>query len=190
MFSLHILSFAASFIWRNFNDCFLQVDSQTNSHMSALRDIKDNPENPGFSPVMAVKPTSASSLVSSALRRECFVTVGATASFRILFDSVLTSAFVDILADLGYTHLKIQCGPDLWYARYKARILEESKESAWRGIKLALFDFNKLGLGAEMRECKGKDGKSREGVVVCHAGKLSSLRVYKTIACVIHCARK
>jgi hypothetical protein len=139
---------------------------------------------------MALKPTSAPASVPSTLRRECFVAVGATASFRILFDSVLTSAFVDTLADLGYTHLKIQCGPDLWYAKYKARILEESEESAWRGIKLALFDFNKLGLGTEMRGCKGKDMKSREGVVVCHAGKFPSLRVYEAAAHVISCAHK
>src|SRR5277367_762022 len=139
---------------------------------------------------MALRPTSISASVPSALRRECFVTVGATASFRILFDSVLTPALVDTLADLGYTHLKIQCGPDLWYAKYKARILEESKESAWRGIKLALFDFNKLGLGAEMRGCKGKDGKSREGVVICHAGKLSSLHVYDAVGHGSFCVHK
>jgi beta-1,4-N-acetylglucosaminyltransferase len=129
---------------------------------------------------MALKPTSAS--VPAASRRECFITVGATASFRILLDSVLTPAFVDSLADLGYTHLTIQCGPDVWYAKYKARILEESKESAWRGIKLALFDFNKLGLGAEMRGCKGVDGKSIEGVVVCHAGQSSSSSVHEAVA--------
>jgi len=118
---------------------------------------------------MASNSTSIS--VLPALRRECFITVGATASFQSLFDSVLTHAFIDTLADLGYTNVKIQCGPDLWYAKYKARIIEESKESGWRGIKLALFDFNKLGLGAEMRGCKAREGKSREGVVVCHAGQ-------------------
>jgi beta-1,4-N-acetylglucosaminyltransferase len=123
---------------------------------------------------MASKQTATT--MAPPLRRECFITVGATASFRTLFDSVLTSAFVDTLVDFGYTHVKIQCGPDMWYAKYKARIIEESREAGWRGIKLALFDFNKLGLGAEMRGCKAREGKSREGVVICHAGKLSSYK--------------
>lgn len=116
---------------------------------------------------MASKPMATS--VSQELRRECFVTVGATASFRTLIDSVLTSAFIDTITDLGYTHLTIQCGPDVAYAKSKARSLEES--SGLNGIKLALFDFNRLGLGAEMRGCKGLEGDSREGAVVCHAGK-------------------
>lgn len=123
---------------------------------------------------MASKSASESVSVPPHLRRECFITVGATASFRNLFDSVLAPDFVDTLANLGYTHVKIQCGPDLWYAKYKARVIEESRESGWRGIKLALFDFNKLGLGAEMKGCKTREGKSREGVVISHAGKLTS----------------
>lgn len=112
---------------------------------------------------------SASTSVPHILRRECFITVGATASFRGLIDSTITSVFIDALVGFGYTHLTIQCGPDALYAKDKARALEES--TGWKGIKLTLFDFNKLGLGAEMKGCMSLDGKSREGVVVCHAGK-------------------
>ena len=121
-------------------------------------------------------PQPVSTTVSQELRRECLVTVGATASFQTLIDNVLTSAFIDTISILGYTRLTIQCGPDVAYAKSKARALEES--SGLKGVKLKLFDFNKLGLGSEMRVCKGVEGKSREGVVVCHAGKSRHYRFY------------
>ena len=114
-------------------------------------------------------------------RRECFITVGATASFLSLLDQALGNAFISALIELEYTHLTIQCGPDLAYAR---KIVQDQVPGAgpgidwrnnlvWKGLKLKLFDFNKLGLGAEMKGCKGLGKGEREGVVVCHAGECS-----------------
>jgi beta-1,4-N-acetylglucosaminyltransferase len=102
-------------------------------------------------------------------RRECFVTIGATASFRLLLSAVLTTSFLSTLSELEYTHLTLQCGPDLSYADTK--IKDEGLDWEGRGIKVRSFDFNKEGLGHEMRGCKGKGRSEREGVVVCHAGE-------------------
>lgn len=98
-------------------------------------------------------------------RRECFVTVGATASFKGLIKAVMAPAFLKKLTELGYTRLVIQCGPDL-------PLFEELKESLdLKGLDVTAFDFNKTGLGQEMRGCKANSGLSKMGVVISHAGK-------------------
>ena len=114
----------------------------------------------------------ASTSVPPPVRRECFITVGATASFQALLDSALTLAFIETLLELEYTHLTVQCGPDLAYAN---SMVEDAKASglSFGGLQLKIFDFNKLGLGAEMRGSKGSAKGSREGVVICHAGMFS-----------------
>lgn len=112
---------------------------------------------------MASVPVITKSL--STLRKECFVTVGATASFKSMIDATSSPSFLETLLDLGYTRLTIQCGPDLEYFEQKIR------PSTIAEIEIKSFDFNKFGLGEEMRVCKALPGKSREGVVICHAGK-------------------
>jgi hypothetical protein len=124
------------------------------------------------------QPQPSNQLETPVLRRECFVTVGATASFRSLLDQALSIPFVFRLSELKYTHLTIQCGPDLEYARSRAQDTgpgasqnERKLMGELMGVKWKLFDFNKLGLGAEMRGCKGLNKGEREGVVVCHSGR-------------------
>ncbi len=105
------------------------------------------------------------------VHRECFVTIGATASFRVLLDEALSKPFVRKLIDLRYTKLSIQCGFDLQYVESKLR--EAQREDVmYKGLHYKLFDFNKKGLGDDMRGCKGVYHKNgRDGVIVCHAGR-------------------
>lgn len=73
--------------------------------------------------------------------------------------------FVTKLLELGYTRLVIQCGPDM-------PLFNELKEASdMKGLDVKAFDFNKTGLGQEMRGCKASDGLSKMGVVISHAGK-------------------
>jgi beta-1,4-N-acetylglucosaminyltransferase len=101
------------------------------------------------------------------------VTVGATASFRTLIDAVTSKEFLKTLNSLEYSHLTIQCGPDLEYVKDN-KLPGDQLEELLKEYKLIvkLFDFNKFGLGEEMKDCKAIRGKSREGVVVSHAGML------------------
>jgi beta-1,4-N-acetylglucosaminyltransferase len=102
------------------------------------------------------------------------VTVGATASFRALIDAVTSKEFLETFLDLGYTHLIIQCGPDFEYAMAnklsgnEVEVLQQEHK-----LVVTLFGFNAYGLGKEMKGCKMRPGKSREGIVITHAGKLS-----------------
>lgn len=105
---------------------------------------------------------------AASIRRECFVTVGATASFKGLIKAVMAPEFTSKLVELSYTRLVIQCGPDL-------SLFHELKEAGdMNGLDVSGFDFNKQGLGQEMRGCKRNDGFSRMGVVISHAGKLKT----------------
>jgi len=103
------------------------------------------------------------------MRRECFVTVGATASFKGLIKAVMAPEFVKKLIELDYTRLVIQCGPDM-------PLFQELKDASdLKDLEVSAFDFNKTGLGQEMRGCKGNAGISKMGVVVSHAGSGSIL---------------
>jgi beta-1,4-N-acetylglucosaminyltransferase len=82
------------------------------------------------------------------LHRECFVTVGATASFQAILDAVCTREYLKTLGDLEFTHLTVQCGPDLEYFH---KIKPSTEELKAMGLGVYAFDFNKKGLGQEMR---------------------------------------
>jgi beta-1,4-N-acetylglucosaminyltransferase len=100
------------------------------------------------------------------------VTIGATASFRTLIDAVTSKEFLKTLNHLEYSHLTIQCGPDLEYVK-DSKLPEDQLEELMKEYKLdvKLFDFNRFGLGEEMKGCKSNRNRSREGIVVSHAGK-------------------
>ena len=119
-----------------------------------------------------VNNNASNPFLSRQLRRECFVTVGATASFRALIDEVTSNAFLEILSSFGYSHLTIQCGPDLQYVR-DCKLSEDKLKELQTELKLeiTLFDFNAYGLGEEMKGCKMRPQESTEGVVISHAGK-------------------
>ena len=88
------------------------------------------------------------------LRRECFVTIGATAGFKVswtphdynsklllmlhkaLIDAVLAPKFLQTLSELQYTRLIIQAGPDMphYHAAKPA-----SAETSY-GVDVSAFD--------------------------------------------------
>jgi len=111
----------------------------------------------------------------------CFVTIGATAPFDSLLTAILSPPFFQALREAGYTDLLIQ------YGKEGKKIFDEAvsqyppKSSQVHGLKIAGFDFNRSGLGQEMRAAKGDDHPdSVEGAVISHAGSgsiLDALRV-------------
>ncbi len=108
------------------------------------------------------------------LQKQCFVTVGATADFDTLIHATLSPHFLNALKANGYTDLRLQHG------RNGTEILEKHAASARANdcggpeINISGFDFNKQGLGQEMRAVKGGDG-ALEGIVISHAGIASRL---------------
>ncbi|RFU29916.1 hypothetical protein B7463_g6430, partial [Scytalidium lignicola] len=99
------------------------------------------------------------------LERECFVTVGATAGFPQLIDAVLSEESLQALKETGYTRLTLQCGPSLSH-------FQEIRPTGSRtfGLNINAFDFNKKGLGQEMRALQAREGDNAEGLVISHAG--------------------
>lgn len=102
-------------------------------------------------------------------RKLCFVTIGATAAFDSLIKATLSPEFLQRLQESGYTDLLLQYGKDghVILEDFQSRFGSESEEEF--GIKITGFDFNKKGLGSEMRAAKG-EGDCLEGVVISHAG--------------------
>jgi len=98
------------------------------------------------------------------MRREIFVTTGATADFPDLVANAVSDETLKTLSELSFTHLTIQGGKLGDY-------FEVIKPKDTKGINMRFFDFNKDGLHQEMRACQAKKGVSEEGLVVCHAGK-------------------
>lgn len=105
----------------------------------------------------------------SAPPKVAFVTVGATATFKELIEEVFESHTLQALAKEGYTKLRVQAGPDADY--WKSNIPPAEKIP---GLEIEVFDFDRNGLGHEMRQCKKGGfygtGDSLEGVVISHAG--------------------
>jgi UDP-N-acetylglucosamine transferase subunit ALG13 len=98
------------------------------------------------------------------MRREIFVTTGATADFEELVANAVSDNTLTTLSELSFTHLTIQGGK-------LGEYFESIKPKDTRGITIRFFDFNKNGLHQEMRACQAKKGVSEEGLVVCHAGE-------------------
>ena len=100
-------------------------------------------------------------------RRLCFVTIGATASFNCLISACLESRFLEALSGAGYTNLLIQYGKEGEAIFH--RITSESGTSKQTELIINGFDFNRSGLGQEMKAAKGGPNDS-QGVVISHAG--------------------
>lgn len=96
------------------------------------------------------------------LRKECLITVGATASFEELVQAALEPENLKLLKDNGFTTINFQCGPSL-------NTFHELKPAA-SGLDLVAFDFNKDGLHQEIMACKEVPGKSAKGLAISHAG--------------------
>ncbi|KAM0795220.1 hypothetical protein BDR22DRAFT_894339 [Usnea florida] len=112
-------------------------------------------------------------------RKVCFVTVGATANFDSLIMATLDPRFLEALKAHDYTDLRLQHGNDGEKVLENIRRSKDMMDEGVQDLSISGFDFNKQGLGSEMRAAKG-DGNGLEGVVISHAGSgsiLDALRI-------------
>ncbi|KAL4920003.1 glycosyltransferase family 28 C-terminal domain-containing protein [Aspergillus aurantiobrunneus] len=113
-------------------------------------------------------------------RKLCFVTVGATASFHLLLETVLYPTFLRALRQHAYTDLLIQYGKDGQLLFDKFVETYPPGDPNRHGITVEGFDFNQAGLDDEMRLAKANPSEGRSsGLVISHAGSgsiLSALR--------------
>lgn len=105
-----------------------------------------------------------------AKKKLCFVTIGATASFDALIAAALSPLFLEALKAAQYTDLLLQHGLEGRKVLNAFQAATSSSNEKIHGLEIRGFDFNKSGLGAEMRAAKGLDG-GLEGVVISHAGR-------------------
>ncbi|KAG9238083.1 glycosyltransferase family 28 C-terminal domain-containing protein [Amylocarpus encephaloides] len=97
------------------------------------------------------------------LHKECFLTIGATANFTQLLKQAVTEEVLSVLKEQGFTDLTLQVGNSHAY-------FTKIKPEETAGINIEYFDFNPHGLTYEMKKCQAKEGVSKEGLVVSHAG--------------------
>ncbi|KAI4122006.1 MAG: hypothetical protein LQ347_006665 [Umbilicaria vellea] len=112
-------------------------------------------------------------------KKLCFVTIGATASFDALIQEVLSDRFLEALRDASYSDLLLQHGMEGGKILEDFRKKSTSKSRQLYDLNIRGFDFNKAGLGQEMRAAKGGNDTT-EGVVISHAGSgsiLDALRI-------------
>ncbi|CAG7934695.1 unnamed protein product [Penicillium olsonii] len=102
----------------------------------------------------------------------CFVTVGATASFEKLLEQVLSSAFLEALAQRHYTHLLLQYGKD--GEKVYNEFLASGKSH--HGLTVGGFDF-KPSIEPEMiMTTERKQAQQERGLIISHAGMTFHLR--------------
>ena len=106
-------------------------------------------------------------------QKVCFVTVGATASFDSLIKATLSPPFLEALKIHKYTDLLLQLGKDGQNVLNEFMSSRSNVSEGVQDVNISGFDFNKQGLGSEMRSVKGEDS-GVEGVVISHAGTNSS----------------
>ncbi|KAK8027053.1 hypothetical protein PG991_004109 [Apiospora marii] len=95
--------------------------------------------------------------------KTCFVTVGATASFRSLIEEVVSPKFVAALAAQGYDTMIVQCGPD--YEHFESiRPSDPPVIMSGFSVESNIIEY--------MRECAPSDEprKRHMGLIVTHAG--------------------
>jgi beta-1,4-N-acetylglucosaminyltransferase len=97
------------------------------------------------------------------LHKECFVTIGATAGFEDLLLAAISNEVSEILTQLSFTDLTVQCGTMNDY-------FSKIKPTDNKGLRINNFGFKAQGLENEMRRCQPRKGVSEEGLVICHAG--------------------
>ncbi|KAM0233664.1 hypothetical protein ACHAPO_006952 [Fusarium lateritium] len=110
------------------------------------------------------------------LDRVCLVTVGATAGFKTLIDSVLSASFWQYITSQGFTELHVQCGPDNISARQQRALLQHEVPS---GLTIDIFDVKRNLMKEEMILCKALEGKRQLGLVISHAGTGTILDAWK-----------
>ncbi len=118
----------------------------------------------------------ANDTVDSSGGKFCFVTIGATAGFDSLVRAVLDAQFIRALEGHGYTDLIIQHGKDEGGIYRSFAGQPQDLKNVDGHLRVTGFDFNKAGLGQEMKGVKG-NAQRKEGVVISHAGKAQQ-RIY------------
>ncbi|PQE17264.1 udp-n-acetylglucosamine transferase subunit alg13 protein [Rutstroemia sp. NJR-2017a BVV2] len=98
--------------------------------------------------------------------KQAFVTIGATAGFEALITETLSPLVLQTFVKEGYTKLRLQVG-----ALIDNFDTMRPKDDAAFGLEIEAFDFDRSGLGQEMRSCQAKNGTRSEGIVISHAGK-------------------
>ena len=107
-------------------------------------------------------------MFSGSIQKYCLVTVGATVGFEQLTKQVLQPDFWNHLRSVGFTDLRIQCGPDVAWA---SKELEAHKCSLPEGLQVGVFEMSKNLMREEMTLCKASEGQRALGLVISHAGK-------------------
>jgi len=114
--------------------------------------------------------------VQNPVMKLCFVTVGATASFESLLQSVFNETFLSALKQHGYTHLLVQYGKDGQAICENFTKKNPEGSVARHGIDITGLDFNQAGLGAEMRLAQANAELDQEGgMIISHAGTMIPL---------------
>ncbi|KAI1806735.1 glycosyltransferase family 1 protein [Daldinia bambusicola] len=104
-----------------------------------------------------------------------FVTIGASASFKLLIEEVLSELFLAKLKSLGFTHLNIQCGPD--YDYFLGAKPKENPQDP-NGLQVVGFPFHD-DIRKFMELATANDGPTTplrdRGLIITHAGSGSIL---------------
>ncbi|KAI0468105.1 hypothetical protein F4859DRAFT_506255 [Xylaria cf. heliscus] len=103
------------------------------------------------------------------LARTAFVTIGATAGFRRLLQEVISPKFLTTLRSLHFTHLVVQCGPDL---EYFDTIKPDHAQTSY-GVNITSFsyapDLKPHYLQASQSKGDDDGGKRGRGIIISHA---------------------
>lgn len=111
-------------------------------------------------------------------KKLCFVTIGATASFDALIREALSDRFLEALWEAGYSDLLLQHGKEGGKILEDYRTKPTIERERLHRLNIKGYDFNKAGLGQEMRAAKGEHGTA-EGVVISHAGNVNVTSVHR-----------
>ncbi|KAM3074674.1 N-acetylglucosaminyldiphosphodolichol N-acetylglucosaminyltransferase catalytic subunit alg13 [Clarireedia jacksonii] len=110
--------------------------------------------------------TAQKNRVELPLAKQAFVTIGATAEFEALVRETLSPLVLQTFVKEGYTKLRLQVGTLM--DGFDA--MRPEGDAAF-GLEIEAFDFDRSGLGQEMRCCQAKSETRSEGIVISHAGK-------------------
>ena len=126
-----------------------------------------------------LQPVEGINKPNPSLKRVCFVTIGATAGFRLLLEEVMSPSFQDRLLSLGYTDLIVQCGPDLEF--FQTNTAKNRDEMSYQGKRLIIKSFAYTDdIGSIMQlagpaDSQGQSDRRGYGVIISHAGELLTI---------------
>lgn len=98
------------------------------------------------------------------MRKECLITIGATAKFPELISAALSPEALQKFEDNGFTHIIVQYGVS--GELYKSLI---AAPPAY--LEITGFGFSGSGLHNQIVRCQARPGDAHQGLVICHAGR-------------------